>query len=78
MQADNMKTDKHSALQSTLSNRSNDRVGETIEIQNLNGLDDAILRAQGHEAVLPRSFSWWGAIGLGYRYSDMQARYTPS
>ncbi|KAL6411911.1 amino acid permease [Ilyonectria robusta] len=71
-----MKTDKHSALQSTLSNRSNDRVGETIEIQNLNGLDDAILRAQGHEAVLPRSFSWWGAIGLGYSITNSWMSYT--
>ena len=36
-------------------------LGETID------LDDAVLRAQGHEAALERSFSWVGAIGLAYR-----------
>lgn len=30
-------------------------------------LDDAVLRAQGREAELKRSFSWVGAIGLAYR-----------
>ncbi|KAL5361180.1 amino acid/polyamine transporter I [Aspergillus floccosus] len=29
-------------------------------------LDDAVLRAQGREAELKRSFSWIGAIGLAY------------
>jgi hypothetical protein len=28
--------------------------------------DDMILRAQGHTAAMPRSFSWSSAIGLGY------------
>ena len=36
-------------------------LGETVD------LDDAVLRAQGHEAALERSFSWVGAIGLAYR-----------
>lgn len=31
-------------------------------------LDEAILRAQGHEAQLGRSFSWFGALGLAFRY----------
>lgn len=29
--------------------------------------DDAILRAQGREAQLKRSFSWIGALGLAFR-----------
>lgn len=36
-------------------------LGQTVD------LDDAVLRAQGHEAALERSFSWVGAIGLAYR-----------
>lgn len=31
-------------------------------------LDDAVLRAQGREAQLKRSFSWIGALGLAFRY----------
>lgn len=30
-------------------------------------LDEAILRAQGREAELTRSFSWVGALGLAFR-----------
>ncbi|KAJ5380098.1 uncharacterized protein N7496_002526 [Penicillium cataractarum] len=29
-------------------------------------LDDAVLRAQGHEVQLERSFSWMGALGLAF------------
>lgn len=32
-----------------------------------NNLDDAILRAQGHEVAMERNFSWLGSIGLGFR-----------
>lgn len=35
---------------------------------NTKGIDDAVLRAQGHEAAMPRSFSWLGSVGLGFRY----------
>ena len=30
-------------------------------------LDEAVLRAQGREAQLGRSFSWLGALGLAFR-----------
>ena len=30
-------------------------------------IDDAVLRAQGREAQLKRSFSWIGALGLAFR-----------
>lgn len=33
----------------------------------LEELDDAVLRAQGHESALERSFSWLGATGLAVR-----------
>lgn len=36
-------------------------VGELLE------LDDKLLRAQGHESQLDRSFSKLGAVGLAYR-----------
>lgn len=35
----------------------------------LEEIDDAILRAQGHEAALERSFSWLGATGLAVRFA---------
>ena len=31
--------------------------------------DDALLRAQGHEAAMPRSFSAIASLGLAFRYS---------
>lgn len=31
--------------------------------------DDALLRAQGHEAAMPRSFSAMASLGLAFRYS---------
>lgn len=31
-------------------------------------IDDAILNAQGHRPELQRSLSWFGVLGLGYRY----------
>lgn len=34
--------------------------------RNLTTLDDAILRAQGHEAVLKRSFSLLSSLGLAF------------
>ena len=43
-------------------------LGELVNVDT-HDLDDAVLRAQGHEAAMPRSFSWLGAIGLGYRFS---------
>ena len=38
------------------------------EIRDVEELDNAILRAQGHEAAMPRSFSWIAGLGLGFRY----------
>ena len=40
--------------------------GDVIDIPP-GSLDDAVLQAQGHQSAIPRSFSWLGAIGLGYR-----------
>ena len=46
------------------------QAGENIadEKAHLEEIDDAILRAQGHEAALERSFTWLGATGLAVRY----------
>jgi hypothetical protein len=33
-------------------------------------LDDAILRAQGHKAAMPRVFSVLSSLGLGFRYDS--------
>lgn len=33
-------------------------------------LDDAVLRAQGHEAAMPRSFSVMSALGLGFSFTN--------
>jgi choline transport protein len=41
-------------------------VGETFD------LDDTVLRAQGHEVQLERSFSWMGALGLAFRFALVQ------
>ena len=40
-------------------------------IRDPHDLDNAHLRAQGHEAALERSFSPLAAVGLGFRYSFM-------
>ncbi|KAJ3466538.1 hypothetical protein MRS44_004102 [Fusarium solani] len=72
---DSDRTDtKHRELKRTSSNNQ----GETILIPDHHGddLDNAILRAQGHEAALPRSFSWGGAIGLGYSITNSWMSYT--
>lgn len=36
--------------------------GEVVDV------DLAVLRAQGHDPELERSFSWLGATGLAFRY----------
>lgn len=33
----------------------------------LDTTDDAVLRAQGHEAAMPRNFSMLSALGLAFR-----------
>ncbi|KAF2798207.1 amino acid transporter [Melanomma pulvis-pyrius CBS 109.77] len=38
-------------------------------------LDDAILRANGHEAVLERQFSWLSAFGLGFSITNSWLGY---
>lgn len=40
-------------------------------------LDDAQLRAQGHEVALRRSFSPLSALGLGFRYATSRVHMVP-
>jgi len=46
-----------------------DEVVDSLEDESvdLKDLDNVILRAQGHETAMPRSFSAHAALGLGYR-----------
>lgn len=37
-------------------------------VEDYKNLDDAILRAQGHESVLKRSFSLLSSLGLAFEY----------
>ncbi|PLB46239.1 choline transporter [Aspergillus steynii IBT 23096] len=37
--------------------------------------DDAILRANGHDAVLPRQFNWISALGLGFSITNSWIGY---
>ncbi|KAL4906340.1 hypothetical protein BDW74DRAFT_177354 [Aspergillus multicolor] len=43
-----------------------DTVKDETEFVEVVDLDEAVLRAQGHEAELERSFSWVGALGLAF------------
>lgn len=51
--------------------RPNIETSETIILESAEGSktaeDDAILRAQGHEPEMPRSFSLLSALGLAFR-----------
>ena len=38
-------------------------------------IDDAVLRAQGHEAAMPRSFSMMSALGLGFSITNSWVGY---
>ena len=38
-------------------------------------LDDAVLRAQGHEAAMPRMFSFWSSLGLGFSITNSWVGY---
>ena len=38
-------------------------------------IDDAVLRAQGHEASMPRSFSMMSALGLGFSITNSWVGY---
>lgn len=40
--------------------------------------DDAILRANGHEAVLERQFKWISALGLGFSITNSWIGYLVS
>lgn len=40
--------------------------------------DDAILRANGHEAVMPRQFNWLSALGLGFSITNSWIGYLVS
>ena len=37
-------------------------------VEDYDNLDDAVLRAQGHEAVLKRDFSLLQSLGLAFEY----------
>lgn len=53
-----------------------DSTVQTGTMEDLKGdLDDNILRAQGHEAVLIRQFSWIAALGLGFSITNSWAGY---
>ena len=41
-------------------------------------IDDEILRANGHEAVLERQFSWISALGLGFSITNSWVGYLVS
>lgn len=43
-------------------------LSESSNSESNSNIDDAILNAQGHQPELQRSFSWFGVLGLGYRY----------
>lgn len=45
-----------------------DQPTSAVENGDVIDVDLALLRAQGHEAELERSFSWLGATGLAFRY----------
>lgn len=45
----------------------NEKPGSNGE-SNYSNLDDAILNAQGHEAVLKRSFSLMSSLGIAFEY----------
>lgn len=40
--------------------------------------DDAILRANGHEAAMPRQFNWISALGLGFSITNSWIGYLVS
>ncbi|GAM90464.1 hypothetical protein ANO11243_085080 [Dothideomycetidae sp. 11243] len=48
---------------------------EGLEKLNTADVDDAILRAQGHEAELERSFSLWGVVGLAFSITNSWLTY---
>ena len=47
-------------------------------VDDKNALDDAILRAQGHDAAMPRSFSIMSALGLGFSITNSWVGYAVS
>lgn len=40
--------------------------------------DDAVLRANGHEAVMPRQFNWLSSLGLGFSITNSWIGYLVS
>lgn len=56
-------------------------VGDIFKVAakgNSDDLDDVILRANGHEAVLERQFSWISAFGLGFSITNSWLGYLVS
>ncbi|PYH75503.1 amino acid transporter [Aspergillus uvarum CBS 121591] len=47
----------------------------TVEETLLEDEDDAVLRANGHEAVMPRQFNWISALGLGFSITNSWIGY---
>ena len=37
--------------------------------------DDAVLRANGHDAIMPRQFNWVSALGLGFSITNSWVGY---
>lgn len=47
-------------------------------VDDQDAFDDAILRAQGHDAAMPRSFSIMSALGLGFSITNSWVGYAVS
>ncbi|VUC29731.1 unnamed protein product [Clonostachys rosea] len=56
------------------SDESRESIGEGI-IDRYANIDDAILRANGHEAAMRRQFNWLSALGLGFSITNSWIGY---
>lgn len=43
--------------------------------EDLSKLDDAVLRAQGHDAAMDRQFSWIAALGMAFSITNSWVGY---
>lgn len=46
-----------------------------LSVSSTEDMDDAILKANGHEAVLQRQFKWISALGLGFSITNSWIGY---
>lgn len=51
---------------------------ESIKGGTVANIDDAILRANGHEAAMRRQFNWLSALGLGFSITNSWIGYLVS